>query len=81
MAVTKINPEPIAKEFGVSEEMVNDIYKFVFKFIHDRAAEVDWIENYDNTANIKSSFVIPELGKLYLSKERMTKRLKEWKKI
>lgn len=81
MGATKIDSERIAKEFNLPKKTIEEIYMTMFEFIHKKASEVDWVANYNNVDSIKHSFVIPEIGKLYLDKDTLTKRLKEWKKI
>ncbi len=74
MDVTEIDYQKIADMYGVSKEEVKNIYYDTFEFIRNTINSLDIPSKSDDEIDeLKSSFVIPGLGRLYLDKEKAKK--------
>jgi len=80
MNATRLDARPIAEKYGITEKEVCDIYESVFQFIHNKIKETDYIAAVQDDT-IRTSFQIPNLGKLYCDKDKTIKYLKKWKKL
>lgn len=57
----------LSKELDLTDEEILNAYKAYWRFIHDKAGSIDFqnIKSKDEFEKIKTSFNIPNLGKLY----------------
>lgn len=65
MRVSQPNYKKIAQQYNVSEQVVKDIYKCLFTFIHEKVRVLPLRNVTDQTfEELKVNFNIPEIGKL-----------------
>lgn len=82
MRTTTLDCSKIAKKYDVTEDEVWNIYHDTFEFIHNTASSFDFTTLTDSDLdNMRTSFQIPGLGKLFLNRDRLHRFLKKWKKI
>lgn len=82
MRQTRFDGKPIAEKYGISEDEVQNIYRYTFEFIHNTASSFDFsVLTDDELDKMKTSFQLPGLGKLYLDRIKLNKYREKWKKI
>lgn len=81
MKQTIIDCKPIADKYGISEDEVKNIYRYTFEFIHNTASSFDFSTLTDDEIDqLKTSFQLPGLGKLYLDRKKLNKYREQWTK-
>ena len=82
MKQTRFDGKLIAEKYGISEDEVQNIYRYTFEFIHNTASSFDFsVLTDDELDKMKTSFQLPGLGKLYLDRTKLNKYREKWKKI
>ena len=82
MRQTRFDGKSIAEKYGISEDEVQNIYRYTFEFIHNTASSFDFsVLTDDELDKMKTSFQLPGLGKLYLDRIKLNKYREKWKKI
>jgi hypothetical protein len=63
----------IADKYNLPIEVIKTAYEYYYSFIREKISELPLKGSIEDLDNIKTSFNIPSIGKLYCNKNKLNK--------